>query len=166
MKKVIFSIALAALVFFGGQAKAQLTGTAVLTATLTDVITVVSLSAPIFLFTTADHYNNGLTVNETGTLVVSSNMPFDLSVQSATANLAFLTNEIPVSNFTVQVTNAGGDAIDPVALSTTAQQIVNEGTAGILRALNLTYATAGGADFIGKPAGAYVATLTYTVSVD
>lgn len=142
--------------------------TAVMTTTLTSVLTMAVTSAPIFALTTSAHYSSGVDATGSGTILVSSNFPYDIDVASAGANLTdpVSTNTIAVTGFTIDVTGDGGTSIVAAALSTTALKIVNEGTAGMATTLTLAYRASGGATFLNKAAGSYVQTLTFTASVD
>lgn len=165
MKKLFFTLVIAS-AFLGSKMYAQTT--AVITATLTNVLTMVVTSTPVFAFTTATHYSSGMSATGSGSILVSSNFPYDISVQSSSTNLTdpVSTQTIAVSNFTIDASGDGGSSISASALSTSAVQVVNEGTAGILQTVTLAYATSGGSAFLNKAAGSYVATLTFTASVD
>lgn len=142
--------------------------TALMTATLTNVLTMVVSSAPVFAFATASDYQNGINATGAGTILVSSNFDYDISVASAGSNLVeqISSNIIPVADFTIDASGDGGLSVSAKALSTSSQKIVDEGAAGVANIINLSYYASGGADFLNKVAGSYLQTLTFTASVD
>lgn len=153
-----------------GKVAAQ-TGTALMTTNLSSVLFMTVSSAPTFNFATASDYANGITLTgpSAGTIIVSSSLAYDISVKAASAMVSNSASGagIPVSDFTVDVLpGSGGTSINAVNLSTTDQLVVDEGTPSILKTLDLEYKANGGTNFLGKPAGSYNTTLTYTLSVD
>lgn len=166
MKKLALVLALVAI--GGVRLFAQSTGSATVSSTIANVLVMTYVSAPTFVFDDATDYNNGMTVSETGAITVTSNLAFDISVQASSANLTKVlsTDVIPVSNFTVNASGDGGNAINALALSASAQNIVDEAPAANLKSIDLTYATAGGSAFLNKETGNYTVTLTYTAAVD
>jgi hypothetical protein len=155
------------LVMFLNASFAQSTGDAIVTTTLTDVIVIVVLPSASIPMTTADHYNNGNSTAIPAAITVSSTQTWDLAVKAANVNFSFLTNNIAINQFTMEVTgNAGGTNTGEVAMTTSDQQLLDEVPGGVALALGAIYGASGGVLFIGQPAGAYVNTYTFTVTVD
>ncbi len=167
MKKAILSLAAAAALMIG-TASAQSIGTAIVSTTLADILVMTYTSAPAFIFSSEASYQNGSTINETAAITVSSNRAFDISVASNAANLTKIASAdvIPVSNFNVNASGDGGLAIGALVLGTTGQTLVDEAPAATAKLIDLSYNTAGGADFLNRSTGLYTVTLTYTASVD
>jgi len=154
------------LILLGSKAYSQ--NTALMTATLSNILTMVVSSAPQFAFSSPSHYSSGVDATGAGTILVSSNFPYDIDVSAAGVNLveSISLNVIPVSEFNIDVTGDGGQSIASQSLSTSATKIVDEGTAGIAQLLNLSYHANGGSNFLNKAAGSYVQTLTFSITVD
>lgn len=121
---------------------------------------------PTLVFATAADYANGVTVTYANALTVTSTSAYTVKVRSASADLVNGTNTIPVSNVKVQPTGTTGiGTATQVSLSTTDQNIVTSAPAAILKNINLQYSTdANNAAFIGKPAGDYVTTITFSAT--
>lgn len=167
MRKISLII-LAIVAICAGKSFAQSTGSATLSTTIANVLVMTYTSAPAFVFDDETDYTSGMTVNEPAAITVTSNRPFDVSVQASAANLTKLLSAdvIAVSNFTVNASGDDGNAVNALALSSSAQTIVDEAPAATLKAIDLSYATSGGSAFLGKETGSYTVTLTYTASVD
>jgi hypothetical protein len=165
MKKIITLVA--AFAIFLSASNAQNTGDAIVTTTLTDVIVVVVVPVAAIPMATADHYNNGNSTTIPTAVIVTSNQTWDLAVKAANVNFSFLTNNIAINQFTMEVTgNAGGTNTGEVAMSTSDQQLLDEVPGGVALALGAIYGASGGAAFIDIASGAYINTYTFTVTVD
>jgi hypothetical protein len=134
------------------------------------VINGASTTAALTYANPAD-YTNGVEVDQTDAMTVVSNQPYNVSVYAAD-ELVNGVNNIPVGDVTVtpslSVSNTNitltGQSI-PVG-SAAALDIIASTTGTASQNFNLNYSTknAPAKDFIGKPAGTYTTTLTYTLS--
>lgn len=136
--------------------------------TLTNVVafTLTDL-APALVFSSSESYSDGVTYTNAlaGTVTATGN--FSVSVASATENLSFTINEIPISSIKVQASGTDMGTTPLVTLSTTEQDIISNAPSGLVKPFSLTYSTTGNdANFLGKPAGIYTASLIYTATLD
>jgi hypothetical protein len=135
-----------------------------LTVRLVDAIGIQVLApSTLVKFTNIADYENGVTTVEPGALSISSTLPYELKVRSASVNLTHSGGQtIALSNINVQPTTTL-TTNTKVALSNTNQTIAT-GNPAILKQIDLTYSTnAANVAFINKPSGDYTATLIYSV---
>jgi len=115
-------------------------------------------------FTTSANYTNGVTSTISNQITVASNNPYSVYVRAASVNMVNGTNTIPVSNVKVQpVSLAVGTSQIVAALSTTDQALATAMPTTSSQSVNIQYSTAAGNTAFLKPAGAYVATITFTL---
>lgn len=117
---------------------------------------------------TAD-YNSSKNVTVPNSLVIISSKNFDVKVKSAGANFVSGANIIPVDVLQVKAV-AGGTLVgtlNEVTLSTADQVLVSNATLGSKQTLNIAYsisAEKASKVLLGKPAGKYTQTVTYTAT--
>jgi hypothetical protein len=119
-------------------------------------------------FTSQSHYSSGVTAAVTNQVMLSSTVPYNITVKAGTAafvNASDATSTIPLSVMTIEGMS-GQSGITPITLTTNPQTIVSGGIPVIDRKLNLQYripsAQVSSAIF-GKPPGNYNATIIYTI---
>ena len=179
MKK---QIAIAALTFgavlFGtNKVQAQnTTATTTVNITLNDVISIDAGSTAIgntvdFNYATAADYNADQTVSKANSLKVTSTKNFSVNVKAGGAGFVNGTNLIPVNVLTIKAAAASGTmggTKAAVVLSETDQALVTNAPLGSALTLNLDYtipaAKSSSSDILGKPAGTYTQTVTYTAT--
>lgn len=180
MKNQILIVAFAlALTSFGvNHASAQNAATATVNITLADVISIDQTSSAAaggvvnFDYSTAENYNSDQTVNVPTSLVVTSTNTFDIDVKANGDNFEFNSNSIPVSVLTIKPITSGTTTMNgtpsDVVLSTTDQTLISGADLGSQVVLELDYfipaAKASSSDILGKPAGTYTQTITYTAT--
>ncbi|MGE4586049.1 MAG: hypothetical protein AB7D05_01770 [Mangrovibacterium sp.] len=117
------------------------------------------------IFDEAGDYINGVSENQSGHLIVTSTSGFQVKV-SASGDLNYGTNTIPVKTISVEPSGAAGEgeSFTPQSLSTTEAQIISStyGKAG--KSYDISYVSAGGSDYMDIPSGTYTTTVTYTIS--
>lgn len=170
MKKILMAGAVAfCLVGITNESKAQL-GNVTVTVNVLDVISVTAtVPAVVFNLSGSASYATNQTQTVTANLLVTSTRDWDLDVKSQTANFSFLTNNIPVNLLQVQVvSNHGGTNTGSVNMSTTNQKLLDEATASLAGVVDVKYTlqTNTNASSFNVPAGAYIATLVYTGTID
>ncbi|AYO58289.1 peptidoglycan-binding protein LysM [Chryseobacterium sp. 6424] len=182
MKKsfAIAALTFGALVFGTNKVQAQnTTATTTVSITLNDVISIDAGSTAIsgavaFNYVTAADYNSEKTVPQANALKVTSTKPFNVKVKAGGANFVHGTtsaNVIPVSVLTIKAATAAGTmggTKSAVVLSAADQTLVANAPLGSALTLNLDYtipaAKSSSADILGKPAGTYTQTVTYTAT--
>jgi len=152
------------------------TATTTVNINLSDVISIDNGSVAIgglveFNYVTAADYNNGLgAVTVPNSLIVTSTKNFDVKVKAVGANFTNGTNNIPVNVLTIKAATGGSMAgtKNSIVLSTTDQVLIGNAPLGSALTLNLDYeipaAKSSSADILGKPAGTYTQTVTYTAT--
>lgn len=178
MKKQIIIATLALGGFlFGTQVQAQNhTATTIVNITLADVISIDAGSVAIggavdFNYLTAEDYNTITTVNVPNSLIVTSTKNFDIDVKANGASFTDGTNDIPVNVLWIRPA-AGTTTMDglqnDVNLSAGDQKLISGATMGSSVVLELDYeipaAKSSSTDILGKPAGTYTQTVTYTAT--
>ena len=119
---------------------------------------------------TATDYNTTKKVNVPTSLKVTSTKSFNVTVKAATANFSDGTNLIPVDVMTIQGATGGtmGGSRPSIILSTTDQVLIGAAPLGSALTLNLDYtipaAESSSAKILGKPAGTYTQSVTYTAT--
>ena len=122
--------------------------------------------APAMVFLDSDDYENGVTYTAAAGGSVTCTAPFSVDVKSD-GDLTSGANTIAIGSISVQATGTDLGTTNAVDISTTDQAVISAAPAGLTKLFGLTYSTTGGdSEFIGKPTGAYTATLTYTASID
>ena len=179
MKKqiVIATLAFGAILFGTNNVQAQnTTATTTVNITLNDVISIDAGSTAIgnsvdFNYVTAADYNTDQTITKANSLKVTSTKNFNVKVKAGGANFMNGTNLIPVNVLTIKAATAAGTmggTKTPVVLSATDQTLVSNAPLGSALILNLDYiipaAKSSSADILGKPAGTYTQTVTYTAT--
>lgn len=179
MKKqiTIFALTLGAIVLGTNNVQAQNhTATTTVNITLNDVISIDAGSTAIdgvvgFNYVTAEDYNTEKTVAQATALKVTSTKNFNVEVKAGGANFVNGTNNIPVDVLTIKASatagNMGGTK-SAVVLSAADQTLVADAPKGSAQTLNLDYvipaAKSSSSDILGKPAGTYTQTVTFTAS--
>lgn len=178
MKKqlIIATLALGAIVFGTDNVQAQAVATTTVNIILSDVISIDSGSIANgglveFNYNTAEDYNMGLgAVNVENSLIVTSTKNFDIKVKADGPNFTDGTNNIPVDVLTIKAATGGSMAgtQNLIVLSDTDQVLIANAPLGSALSLNLSYdipaAKSSSSDILGKPAGTYVQTVTYTAT--
>ena len=152
------------------------TATTTVNITLSDVISIDTGSTAIgnnvdFVYTTAADYNSDQTVTKANSLKVTSTKNFNVKVKAGGSNFVSGSNSIPVNVLTIKAAaSAGtmGGTKTAVVLSTVDQNLVTNAPLGSALTLNLDYlipaSKSSSADILGKPAGTYTQTVTYTAT--
>ncbi len=144
--------------------------------TLNDVISIDAGSTAIggtvaFNYVTATDYNSDQTVTKANSLKVTSTKNFNVKVKAGGPNFVNGSNSIPVDVLTIKAAEApgsmGGIKTD-VILSAGEKNLVANAPLGSALTLNLDYiipaAKSSSSDILGKPAGTYMQTVTYTAT--
>ncbi|GEJ44037.1 peptidoglycan-binding protein LysM [Chryseobacterium sp. ON_d1] len=144
--------------------------------TLNDVISIDAGSTAIggtvaFNYVTAADYNSDQTVTKANSLKVTSTKNFNVKVKAGGPNFINGSNSIPVDVLTIKAAEAPGSmggTKTAVVLSATDQTLVSNAPLGSALTLNLDYtipaARSSSSDILGKPAGTYTQTVTYTAT--
>jgi hypothetical protein len=153
------------------------TATTTATITLNDVISIDAGSTAIggtvaFNYVTAADYNSDQTITKANSLKVTSTKNFSVKVKAGGPNFVNGSNSIPVDVLTIKAAvapgNMGGTKND-VVLSAGERTLVANAPLGSALILNLDYtipaAKSSSSDILGKPAGTYTQTVTYTATV-
>ena len=152
------------------------TATTTVNITLNDVISIDAGSTAIgntvdFNYATAADYNSDQTITKANSLKVTSTKNFNVKVKAGGASFMNGTNLIPVNVLTIKAATAAGTmggTKTAVVLSATDQNLVTNAPLGSALTLNLDYtipaAKSSSADILGKPAGTYTQTVTYTAT--
>jgi len=152
------------------------TATTTVSITLNDVISIDAGSTAItgavaFNYATAVDYNSEKTVAQANALKVTSTKNFNVKVKAGGASFVNGTNLIPVDVLTIKAAAASGTmggTKRAVVLSATDQTLVANAPLGSALTLNLDYtipaAKSSSSDILGKPAGTYTQTVTYTAT--
>jgi len=152
------------------------TATTTVSITLNDVISIDAGSTAItgavaFNYATAADYNSEKTVAQANALKVTSTKNFNVKVKAGGASFVNGTNLIPVDVLTIKAAAASGTmggTKSAVVLSATDQTLVANAPLGSALTLNLDYtipaAKSSSSDILGKPAGTYTQTVTYTAT--
>ncbi len=184
MKKqlIIATLALGAIVFGTDNVQAQnpisVSATTTVNIKLSDVISIDAGSVAnggvvAFNYVTAENYNNGLgAVTVPNSLIVTSTQEFDIKVKADGANFTDGTNDIPVNVLTIKAAADGtmGGTQNNIVLSTEDQTLIASAPRGSAKTLNLEYLIpaekSSSSDILGKPAGTYTQTVTYTATAN
>ncbi|MBD8084651.1 peptidoglycan-binding protein LysM [Chryseobacterium caseinilyticum] len=174
---VISALTFGAIILGTNSVQAQnTTATTTVNITLSDVISIDNGSTAIgnnvdFVYTTAADYNSDQTVTKANSLKVTSTKNFNVKVKAGGSNFISGSNSIPVNVLTIKAAaSAGtmGGTKTAVVLSTVDQNLVTNAPLGSSLTLNLDYlipaSKSSSADILGKPAGTYTQTVTYTAT--
>lgn len=180
MKKqlIIATLALGAIVFGTTNAQAQNnTATTTVNIVLNDVISIDAGSVATgglvaFNYVTAEDYNTVTNVVVPNSLIVTSTKNFDIKVKADGPTFTDGTNDIPVNVLTIKPVTGGTRTMTGtgtnVVLSDTDQDLITNAELGSAVVLDLDYeipaARSSSSDILGKPAGTYVQTVTYTAT--
>lgn len=160
---------------FATGATAQSTSNVTLNVVINDVTSLSILSADQttnLTYSTTSNYANGVTVTQPAAMTAISNQPYSITVYAAGDLLNGGSNTIPVGDVTVTPTPSttdGSATCLPVAIPVSAASalpIVHSTAGTTTQSFDLAYSTTGAptVDFLGKPAGTYTTTLTYTIT--
>jgi len=179
MKKqiVIAALTFGAIILGTNAVQAQnTTATTTVNITLNDVISIDAGSSAIgnnvdFNYATAADYNSDQTITKANSLKVTSTKNFNVKVKAGGANFMNGTNLIPVDVLTIKAATASGTmggTKSAVVLSSADQTLVANAPLGSALTLNLDYtipaAQSSSSKILGKPAGTYTQTVTYTAT--
>ena len=179
MKKqiVIAALTFGAIILGTNAVQAQnTTATTTVNITLNDVISIDAGSSAIgnnvdFNYATAADYNSDQTITKANSLKVTSTKNFNVKVKAGGANFMNGTNLIPVDVLTIKAATASGTmggTKSAVVLSSADQTLVANAPLGSALTLNLDYtipaAHSSSSKILGKPAGTYTQTVTYTAT--
>lgn len=179
MKKqiAIAAFTIAAIVLGTNTVQAQnTTATTTVNIVLSDVISIDAGSVAIgnavnFAYATAAAYNADQTITKDNSLIVTSTKPFNVKVKAGGTDFKNGTNLIPVNVLTIKAAAAAGTmggTKSAVVLTASDQTLVSNAPLGSALTLNLDYtipkAKSSSADILGKPAGTYTQTVTYTAT--
>ena len=175
-KQVVFTVlTIGAIVLGTNNIKAQATSTATTTVKMV-LADVISMEAPAsqvtFTYDNAAAYITDQKQSVVDNLKVTSTKSFGIKVKADGVNFISGTDTIPVNVMTVKPvaggTKAMGGTQTPVVLSTTDQVLVTAAPKGSQVTLNIDYfipaAKSSSTDILGKPAGTYTQTVTYTAT--
>lgn len=125
-------------------------------------------------FSTTDNYVNGVHSGSVTNdhITVSSNTGFQVNVKGS-GDLVNGSNSIPLGTITITPSD-GSQTISPApaytatsgGLSTSSQTIITSASGTTSAKFNIDYYARGGSDYVGKPAGTYSATITYSIVPD
>lgn len=182
MKKqiAIAVLAIGAIVLGTNNLQAQnntATAKATVKITLADVISIDSGATTgggdvNFNYATAQDYNSDQTVSKANSLQITSTKSFDVKVKADGASFVNGTNLIPVEVVTVKPAAGGtmGGTKKDITLTTADQTLVAGAPKGSKLTLNLDYfipaSKSSSTDILGKPAGTYTQTVTYTATAN
>lgn len=166
------SLAIPAILLAGTQAsQAQASDNATLNVVLADVrsIRVNPAQNTVQLnFATATDYQNGVTSDQIAHLEVTSTGGYQIKVKASGSALLNGANAIPVNTITLTPgLNAGytdpGATFTSLSLSATQQQLITTPNGSPRIMFDVRYGASGGQPYIGKPAGTYVTTITFSI---
>ncbi|KQT20997.1 peptidoglycan-binding protein LysM [Chryseobacterium sp. Leaf405] len=134
-----------------------------------DAGTVASQGAVDFNYVNTTDYNSSKNVTVPNSLVIISSKNFDVKVKSEGANFVSGANVIPVDILKVKAIPGGSlmGTLNEVTLSTADQMLVSNASSGAKQSLNIAYsisAEKASKVLLGKPAGTYTQTVTYTAT--
>ncbi len=173
---IIAAFALGAFVFGTNQAQAQdPTATTTVNITLADVISIDAGSIPNggtvnFAYNSAEDYNSSQDYTIENSLIVTSTKNFDVKVKADGEFFTDGTNNIPVNVLTIKAVSGGTMAgtQNTIELSNSDQKLIDNAPLGSALTLDLNYQIPAeksrSSDILGKPAGTYTQTVTYTAT--
>jgi hypothetical protein len=115
-------------------------------------------------YTGSSDYTNGIVADAPGHLTLSNTDPFDVYVKASSSTLTNGANTLPVAAITIAPMPGYTGSFTPVTLSATGQKILSGSVPAVDKALNVRYAipAANSPQVLGKPAGTYNTTVTYS----
>lgn len=116
---------------------------------------------PIDIATPAE-YQNGKFSDAPSSILLALGLAWTVSIRSQTANLTSGSNNIPVSNVTVQVVGVSGIGTGVVTLSTTSQ-VIASGVLALTANFSFRYTMKGGNHLL-VPAGTYTSSIIFTTT--
>ncbi|UFH57004.1 hypothetical protein [Spirosoma sp. KNUC1025] len=171
LSKVFVSALVVGVVGLGARpAQAQITsGNAVVTVTVVDVLAlVVAVPAVPLAIGTVTEFQNGATFLAPAQLIASSNRPFDIKVKSDGDLQGILTatgSSIPINNIMVQAApTLTSSYTSQMSLSAADQALISNSPAAMAKIFDVKYSTAANNQAFYVKGGAYLATLTYSIS--
>lgn len=187
MKKSIILSAFALAAFVAGTNKANAqeaaapaitsTATATVNVNLAEVISIDPQSAAVtqvvnFNYLKEADYRERQNWRFPQSLIVTSTRPFDVTVKANGANFEGETDNIPVGVLNIKPVAGEGTTVNgsffDVVLSTESQNVVSNAALGSRLDLGIDYeisaVSASSTDILGKPAGKYTQTITYTAT--
>ena len=172
-KQIIIAVfVLGAFLFGTVNAQAQ-TATTNVNLILADVISIdsgVAVSGIVdFSYTTSADYNSSKSVIVPESLVITSSTNFNVNVKADGLNFINGSNIIPVNVLQIKAATGGtmNGTFNDITLSTTNQKLVSIADKGAQKSLSIQYTiSADNASkvLLGKPAGTYTQTVTYTAT--
>lgn len=173
----IAALTIGAIVLGTNNAQAQVnpaTAQTTVNIVLNDVISLGATGGAInFKYITAEDYNKDQTVEKGTSLTVTSTKKFDVKVKADDLNFTDGTNIIPVDVLKIKAkpgaTKGMGGTKNEITLSSVQEGIlVKDAPLGSALTLDLDYtipaAKSSSSDILGKPAGTYTQTVTYTAT--
>ncbi|PWN58149.1 peptidoglycan-binding protein LysM [Chryseobacterium viscerum] len=175
---IITAFTIGAMILGTNNVQAQnTTVTTTVNITLNDVISIDAGSTAIggtvaFNYFTAADYNSDQTITKANSLKVTSTKNFNVRVKAGGPNFVNGSNSIPVDVLTIKAAAAPGSmggTKNDVVLSAGERTLVANAPLGSALILNLDYtipaAKSSSSYILGKPAGTYTQTVTYTATV-
>lgn len=150
-------------------AQAQATGTSIVTVTITDVLLLaVAVPAVPIGVASAANYQDGTSFVATAQLTASSNRPYDIKVQSGGDLTNPLgtpsSNTIPIGKVAVQTSPTLSNTYSSaLPLSSSLQTLITAAPANMAKVYDVKYTTEANSNAFYVSAGAYAATLTYSI---
>lgn len=155
-------------------AKAQTTATVTLNVVLQNAASIVINGAnnvATLTYAAPTDYTNGVSLTQSAAMTTVSNQPYSVTLYAA-GQLVNGANNIPAGDVTVTPSLSASNAnitLTAAALpvgAANAAKIIASTTGTAKQDFNLKYSTVGAptTDFIGKPAGTYTTTLTYSLT--
>jgi len=115
-------------------------------------------------YTGSSDYTNGIVADAPAHLTLSNTDPFDVYVKASSSTLTNGANTLPVSAITIAPMPGYAGSFTSINLSATGQKILSGSVPAVDKALNVRYAipAANSPQMLGKPAGTYNTTVTYS----
>jgi hypothetical protein len=119
-------------------------------------------------FSNADDYNNGVSLAQVQHLEVTCTGGYQVTVKASGPTMINGASTIPVSTITLTPSISSGStdagaAFTPVSLSATPQNMITTPNGATKIYYDLRYKASGGPQYIGKAAGTYTTTITFTI---
>lgn len=166
----VAALIVAGLGLSASSAQAQLTsGNTIVTVTVVDILalTVAVPAVPIAMGSLSE-FQSGSGFTAPAQLVASSNRPYDVKVKSDGDLVGTLTatgSSIPISNILVQTSPTAANTFGATLnLSAADQVLISNAPAAMIKTYDVKYSTAANNSAFYVKGGAYVATLTYSIS--
>lgn len=175
MNTKIFTFAFSIIFFYFGFVVQAQEATTTINLILSDLLFIEPGSAASggaidFSFNTVEDYNSEKFTTVPNSLIITFSKAFEIRVKANGANFESGSNSIPIGVLTIQrnqSSSLNGNS-SPVVLSTEDQLLINSADMGYGLKLDLDYiipaSKSSSPDILGKPAGTYTQTLTYTAT--